>query len=268
MTKGLPPAPDHLDANAAYAWGAIVRSLRASRALSDADLLQIEGASRAWARWRAVEDKIAELGRSNPIAAELTKDAGGGLKASALRLAANAAFAEYRDLTERLGVAREDQGQDLASIDLFGYPDRPGRGQRGRPRFTPTQRDRNRVRLLLAMGWSLQRVADAVEISVPLLYKYFKVELSERDKMRDRLEARRLEIAMEQANAGNITALRELDRLIEKNDRVFANARARQEPVEEEPEKLGKKEAQRRAAEEAIKGSDGWADLLRPGYTQ
>ncbi|KQZ81883.1 resolvase [Mesorhizobium sp. Root157] len=106
------------------------------------------------------------------------------------------------------------------NFDLFGHPVRDGLGKRGRPSYEPTDKDRNKIKLLLALGWANQRIANGVGISSATLKRYFRAELKVRDSMRDRLEARRFEIAMEQANAGNVTALRELGAMIEKNDRM------------------------------------------------
>lgn len=261
----VPPAPEHLTGHAALAWGAMARTLAAVRPITAADELSIEAAAKAWGRWRSLEDKLAELGAGNPLAGEVTKGKDGNLQVSALRQAASAAFDEYNALAQGLGV---DERADLTSIDLFGYPDRPGRGQKGRPRFVVTQRDRNRVRLLLAMGWSNPRIAAALEVSLPTLHKYFRRELAERDVMRDRLDARRLELAMEQANGGNISALRELGKLIDRQDLMIRTAESRGDV--EKPERraapIGKKEQRLAAAEAAASGDpDGWGDLVVPG---
>ena len=106
------------------------------------------------------------------------------------------------------------------NFDLFGNPVREGVGQRGRPPYEATEKDRNKVKLLLALGWANQRIANALGISPATLKRYFRAELKVRDAMRDRLDARRIEIAMEQANAGNIAALKELGAMIERNDRM------------------------------------------------
>lgn len=107
-----------------------------------------------------------------------------------------------------------------SNFDLFGHPIRDGFGQRGRPAYEATEKDRNKIKLLLALGWANQRIANGVGISPATLKRYFRAELKVRDAMRDRLEARRFEIVMEQANAGNVTALRELGVMIERNDRM------------------------------------------------
>lgn len=129
------------------------------------------------------------------------------------------------------------------NFDLFGNPVREGVGQRGRPPYEATEKDRNKVKLLLALGWANQRIANALGISPATLKRYFRAELKVRDAMRDRLDARRIEIAMEQANAGNITALRELGALIDRNDRmeIERGMGSKPEASERPAERPGKK---------------------------
>lgn len=129
------------------------------------------------------------------------------------------------------------------NFDLFGHPVRVGFGQRGRPPYEPSDKDCNKVKLLLALGWATQRIANAVGVSPATVKRYFRAELKARDAMRDRLDARRVEIAMEQANAGNITALKELGALIERNDRMEIERKMGSQPDEgERNERPGKKE--------------------------
>lgn len=104
-------------------------------------------------------------------------------------------------------------------FDLFGNPVRPGRGEKGRPRFEATEKDRNKIKLLLAVGWSGQRIANAIGVSLATLKRYFRAELKVRDVVRDQLEARRLEIAYDAAATGNVGAMRQLDRVLERLDR-------------------------------------------------
>lgn len=141
------------------------------------------------------------------------------------------------------------------NFDLFGHPVRDGYGKRGRPPFEPTEKDRNKVKLLLALGWSIERIANGVSVSPATLKRYFRAELKQRGAMRDRLDARRFEIAMEQANAGNITALRELSAMIDRNDRMEIERSMGAHPRGEEgaAQKPGKKiiDAERAAAADA-----------------
>jgi putative ubiquitin-RnfH superfamily antitoxin RatB of RatAB toxin-antitoxin module len=250
--------PAGLGGYALFAWNAAVASL-GERSVAQAELLTLEAACRAWARWKALEEKIAELSRVNVLAGELSKSASGSLQTSALRSAADAALVEWKQTAGGFGIAMPDSRTEVPHTDLFGYPDRPGRGERGRPAYRPNLRDRNRVRLLLAMGWSNPRIASALEISLPTLHRYFKVELKERAAMRDRLDARRFEIAMEQANVGNVTALKELGKMIEANDRMEIERDMATQPKGDgakPPERLGKKIV------DAQKAMDADADLM------
>ena len=165
---------------------------------------------------------------------------------------------------------------DDVVFDLFGNPVRPSKGERGRPAYEATEKDRNKVKLLLALGWSNQRIANAVAISLATLKRYFRAELKVRDQMRDRLEARRLEQAMELALAGNVGAMRQLDRLIEKNDQKLAAAKmmnaASEKPDQDDDEKpasryVGKGEVARKKANALATGDadSEWGSLLRPG---
>ena len=152
------------------------------------------------------------------------------------------------------------------NFDLFGHPVREGLGQRGRPRYEATDKDRNKIKLLLALGWSIQRIANGVGISPATVKRYFRAELKVRDAMRDRLDARRFEIAMEQANDGNVAALKELGKMIERSDLMGADQRLRdaQAGGADKQEKVGKKEARQIAAEQAGQGGSWGSDLL-PG---
>lgn len=159
--------------------------------------------------------------------------------------------------------------------DLFGNPVRVNHGKRGRPPFEWTEQKANKIKLALALGWSSQRIADGMAISLATLKRYFRAELKERDIARDQLELRRVELAMEQANKGNVGAMRQLDRLIEANDRMQASKRltgdqdAGADDQADDTKKgrsLGKKEAQRQAAQEVGESGSVFGSLLRPGY--
>ncbi|MCA2372214.1 helix-turn-helix transcriptional regulator [Agrobacterium genomosp. 3 str. CIP 111-78] len=149
------------------------------------------------------------------------------------------------------------------NFDLFGQPILDRQGLRGRPPYVATEKDRNKIKLLLALGWSIERMANGIGVSPATLKRHFRAELKVRTKMRDGLEARRFEIAMELANAGNVAALKELGKMIEKNDAmVAARAYRGDDDEEKKPEKIGKKEQAQRDAEQAEQ-SDTWGDDLQ-----
>lgn len=153
------------------------------------------------------------------------------------------------------------------NFDLFGQPIPEWKGKRGRPPYEPTEKDRNKIKMLLALGWSIERMANGIGVSPATVKRYFRAELKERDAMRDRLDARRFELAMEQANAGNVAALKELGKMIERSDMMLIEARLRQSHQTTQPEKeekLGKKDAMKAAAKTAGEGSS-WGNDLLPG---
>lgn len=155
--------------------------------------------------------------------------------------------------------------------DLFGNPVVVTERRRGRPTFLWTEEKSNKIRLGLALGWSNQRLANGLAISLATLKRYFRAELKEREIARDQLDLQRLALAMEQAGRGNVGAMRQLDRLIEANDRMRASARMTDDQAEKEAEKasvrtVGKKEAQRQAAQDVGGDGSAFGDLLRPGF--
>ena len=75
------------------------------------------------------------------------------------------------------------------NFDLLGDPIPEGWGKRGRPEHIPTQRNRNKVMLLLALGWSNDRIARALSITRPTLKRHYFRELRFRDEARDRMDA-------------------------------------------------------------------------------
>lgn len=140
-------------------------------------------------------------------------------------------------------------------FDLFGNPDRPGKGMRGRPPFEVTDRIRNKVKLLLAMGWSHERVANAIDCSLATLKRYFRAELKTRDQMRDRLDAERMMVVAEKALDGVVGAQRLLVEMLDRNDRMETERKLGAERKPKEPA-LGKKQI------DAAKARDADAELM------
>lgn len=138
------------------------------------------------------------------------------------------------------------------AFDLFGNPVRLGRGKRGRPAFEVTERNLNKVKLLLALGWSNDRVANAIECSLATLKRHFRAALQERDKMRDRLEAERIMRAAEEAAKGNVGAMRQLGQMIDRNDRMEAERRIEAQPKTSAPGKKDLARIDARGAEDQL----------------
>ncbi len=156
--------------------------------------------------------------------------------------------------------------ENLGEVDLFGDPVRLPNGRRGRPAHTFSQKIENKIKLLLALGWSFERIAKACHISVPTMRRYYFSALKAREAQRDRLVAWQFEKLFEMASSGNVGALKELQRMIERNDQMLAADRlAKVADKDDHKEKVGKKELARRAALEAARdGQSGWGDLLKP----
>lgn len=116
----------------------------------------------------------------------------------------------------------------------------------GRPRFQPTAKQRERVKLLKADGWSNERIAAQIGIAHDTLAAAFKSEIE------FGADAKRIELieAMERAaKKGNASAGKWL------HDRFAAAGAAQQLVNRERPaegpkaEKLGKREERQQAAE-------------------
>jgi hypothetical protein len=144
-------------------------------------------------------------------------------------------------------------------FDLFGDPVPANWGERGRPEHIPTQKNRNRVSMLVALGWSVARIAAALLVTQPTLRKHYFSELKYRDVARDRLEAGVAEKLWEGVQAGNISAIREFRAFVERND--LMNYGQTNRPAPEKPtrqakqQKLGKKEEALLAAQQPDPGT-------------
>jgi hypothetical protein len=73
------------------------------------------------------------------------------------------------------------------NFNLLGDPIPENWGKRGRPPHIPTERNRNKVMMLLAFGWNTDRIAKALSITAPTLRKNYFRELKVRLEARDRM---------------------------------------------------------------------------------
>lgn len=138
-------------------------------------------------------------------------------------------------------------------FDLFGYPTRARQGMRGRPSYLPTDEDRNKIKLLLAQGKSIQIMANAIGVSSATVKRYFRAELKVRDAMRDRMEAAFDMKLWEGVQAGNAASMRLWMLRMERNDRMGAEAAMAAQPADKPAAdaRLGKKVADERRALDA-----------------
>jgi hypothetical protein len=150
-------------------------------------------------------------------------------------------------------------------FDLFGDPVPENHGKRGRPEHVATQENRNKVNMLLALGWSNERIASALNVTPPTLRKHYFFELRFRDAARDRLDAKLATTLWAQFVGGNTAAGREFVRLLERNDLALGRRCMPAEtsaPDSGKAEKLGKKELLNRDAQTGHEGT-AWSNLLQ-----
>lgn len=127
-------------------------------------------------------------------------------------------------------------------FDLLGDPVPANWGERGRPQHIPTQENRNKVSVLIAFGWSNRRIAAALFVTLPTLRKHYFSELHHRAVARDRLEAGLATKLLKLVRDGNVSAIKEFRKLLERNDLMTYGQTAPLQPAEEKPAKLGKKD--------------------------
>ena len=138
-------------------------------------------------------------------------------------------------------------------LDLFGEPVPANWGERGRPQHIASQQNRNRVSMLVALGWSNIRIAAALFITLPTLRKHYFSELKFRDVARDRLNATMATKLWDLFMSGNVAAGKEFRDFVEKNDLMLYGQTER--PAASKAPKLGKKEAALAAAQQPDRGN-------------
>lgn len=131
-----------------------------------------------------------------------------------------------------------------AAFDLLGDPIPPNWGKRGRPPHIPTQENRNKIILLLAQGWTNERIAGAIGITLNTLKRHYLPVLKTRDVARDRVEAIGLLSLWNMGRAGNVAAMKEYFR---RHDTSVSDIF--DDEVDRERRKLGKKEQDRLEAD-------------------
>lgn len=140
------------------------------------------------------------------------------------------------------------------AFDLLGDPIPPGHGRRGRPQHVPTKENSNKIILLLAQGWTNERIAGALGITTPTLRRHYFSVLKARDVARDRVESIGLLTLWNLGREGNVAAMKEYFR---RHDAVIGDFF--EEKVEEERKRVGKKEQIRR---EADNPPDDWESVM------
>src|SRR5579883_3120809 len=114
------------------------------------------------------------------------------------------------------------------NFDLFGDPVPENWGRRGRPQHIPTLQNRNKVSMLLALGWSNERIARALRITPPSLRKHYFSQLRYRDEARDRMDAALAMKLWSMVESGNVSAIREFRDFVDRNDLMLSGPQRRQ----------------------------------------
>lgn len=152
------------------------------------------------------------------------------------------------------------------NFDLFGDPVPENWGGKGRPAHIPTLENYNKVKLLLAMGVQVKQVAKSLGVTQPTLRQHYSSLLSQRRDMRARMDAVRYLRLWQESMKGNVAALKEFDRILERID-VASLSDQIEGAQTKKPRQLGKKEAAQIAAETAGEGTDWGDDLQADGPT-
>ena len=132
--------------------------------------------------------------------------------------------------------------------DLFGDPVLPAKEGPGRPEIVWTRETSNKVLLAFARGLTVREAASAVGMSAPTLRKVYFSEVAKRAQAKLRMEMTQLARLNAQAEAGNVTAEKELLNQLER-----LRQRDQQQQIAPAPTKaakLGKKEAAKAQAHE------------------
>jgi hypothetical protein len=137
-------------------------------------------------------------------------------------------------------------------IDLFGDPVVPPQDGRGRPEHRWSVENSNKALLAFARGLTVKQAALIVGVSSPTFRKVYFSEVRKRRDAQLRMEMTQLARLNEQAAKGNVTAEKELFKLLDKLRQRDAVRAASPAPTAR-PEKLGKKAAAAAAAAE-VKG--------------
>lgn len=137
-------------------------------------------------------------------------------------------------------------------FDLFGNPVYAHHGQRGRPPYQPTNEDRNKIKLLLALGKSIAGMANALGVSPATVKRHFRAELKSRHAMRDQMDAAYAAKLWEGVMAGNAAAMRLWMVYLDRNDRMEAEASMAAQPADKQAaDRVGKKVIAALAARDA-----------------
>lgn len=148
-------------------------------------------------------------------------------------------------------------------FDLFGDPIPANHGRRGRPQHIATVENRNKVKLLLALGWSNVRIASALGITQPTLRRNYFQELKARDDQRPKMEAAFRFRVFSDAMGGNASAQKHWERIMDR-DLGYMPPVVSEPDDDADPEsktKLGKKA---QTLQDSYDVPKTWSDICSP----
>lgn len=136
-------------------------------------------------------------------------------------------------------------------FDLFGNPLVTAEKRPGRPEHEPTQENIIFVMVLLASGATNREVAKTLGLSVPTFRKHYLHLLKHRDLLLDRLQTKLRVSQIQMGLEGNASALNAALNMLErvKAENADRKVQSRSHASKGKPEKLGKKEQQKIAAQ-------------------
>lgn len=128
-------------------------------------------------------------------------------------------------------------------FDLFGDPVPENWGKRGRPAHIPTAENINKVIMLVALGWSNERIQNSIGVVKMTFRKhYLDLVKHQRSIARDRLDAAYAMHLWKQVQDGNAGAMRLWMVFMQTNDRMGAEAAMGAAPADKPAaDKVGKK---------------------------
>lgn len=148
-------------------------------------------------------------------------------------------------------------------FDLLGDPIPENHGKAGRDGHVATPKNYNKIKLLMVAGWTQKQIADELGLSVPTLRKHYFLSLTKgRAVSISRIKGQVMMALHEKAMSGNVAAMKELFRLVEKAELADLSAQLTKPKA---PAPIGKKRQRQLEADEVAEADDGTAQFI-PKY--
>lgn len=157
-----------------------------------------------------------------------------------------------------------------ADFDLLGDPIPANHGSVGRTGHVASSENVRKIRVLVASGWRLNEIAGQLGISVPTLRTHYfqngSIKTLRQKSLRE-LRGRMMLMLDEQAEAGNVAAMKELIRQTDKKE-MDDLADSVRHPTPPKEKTLGKKAQRTKEAAEILDatqtGDNEWGFLPQP----